>query len=597
MKLNFLTNPNLNLQEKMRFFADYFLFVNKYLGQLPEISFDNPHSLADKILFQLENNIKRSSPYVENYFFQLLEFYKNDFVTKEDSLLKLETQFNSYLNLKVKPEKIVWLENNEDFKKNVNDLKIELENKLFEDNFKYLFSKLMCSHTLKAHKAEIEYCTRILVSQFRLNGHSKNSVDTYINRILSTDKFSFPFPVEIARLEDKSNYHKAVDEFLDSRSFKDQFEGLRNLMILPKFKCGYFIYVLENGWLHDDLDKTLKVIFDKVTFIGPFHSLLKKLRSSVKKEDKENCHKVYGKFFGKKKLLAFVKLNFESLDAAKEIGLSIVAKELEELNLYLKANIALNRDHYLFYEDFDKEIWHSKTSILKTKYSHISSHDIDSAKGNSYEVLRTISSNAKEQILFNERTFIKAYSNHDVSSFWHYVENNFWSLNLNTDEVKRKFTKILLNKVNQISDDFLIDMSNIFTPFSTSPESIGLTEADFLMIYEEVGIKHNMNFDISSYKNNIRNVVLKDLITYHKNFNSPRQKEKWRQYFKSLLTELYEFRNTDMHSGRVNEFSRIKLSSILPSLINKARWALINACRDNPTLSFEELIHHLESNN
>jgi len=56
MKLNFINNPDPNVQEKMRFFADYFLYVNEYLGRLPDIHFDNPYSLLDKIIFQIENN-------------------------------------------------------------------------------------------------------------------------------------------------------------------------------------------------------------------------------------------------------------------------------------------------------------------------------------------------------------------------------------------------------------------------------------------------------------------------------------------------------------------------------------------------------------
>ena len=44
MKLNWLTNPNPNLQAKMRYFADYFLYSNEFLGKLPDLPFDNPIS-------------------------------------------------------------------------------------------------------------------------------------------------------------------------------------------------------------------------------------------------------------------------------------------------------------------------------------------------------------------------------------------------------------------------------------------------------------------------------------------------------------------------------------------------------------------------
>ncbi len=56
MKLNWLTNSDSNLQSKMRYFADYFLVTNDYLGRLPKLPFDNPLSLVNKIIFQIENN-------------------------------------------------------------------------------------------------------------------------------------------------------------------------------------------------------------------------------------------------------------------------------------------------------------------------------------------------------------------------------------------------------------------------------------------------------------------------------------------------------------------------------------------------------------
>ena len=63
MKLSQRTNPDPNTQEKMRFFADYFLFVNEYLGRFPDLPFDNPFSIVDKIRFQMENNLSHAASY------------------------------------------------------------------------------------------------------------------------------------------------------------------------------------------------------------------------------------------------------------------------------------------------------------------------------------------------------------------------------------------------------------------------------------------------------------------------------------------------------------------------------------------------------
>ena len=56
MKLNHIINENKFLEEKMRFFADYFSFTNEFLGKLPQVPFDNELSLVDKTIFQIQNN-------------------------------------------------------------------------------------------------------------------------------------------------------------------------------------------------------------------------------------------------------------------------------------------------------------------------------------------------------------------------------------------------------------------------------------------------------------------------------------------------------------------------------------------------------------
>jgi hypothetical protein len=68
MRLNFLTNSGRNLQDKMRFFSGFFLYANENLGRFPDLPFDNPVSLVNRIIFQLENNIEKCPTYVDKPF-------------------------------------------------------------------------------------------------------------------------------------------------------------------------------------------------------------------------------------------------------------------------------------------------------------------------------------------------------------------------------------------------------------------------------------------------------------------------------------------------------------------------------------------------
>jgi hypothetical protein len=60
-----------------------------------------------------------------------------------------------------------------------------------------------------------------------------------------------------------------------------------------------------------------------------------------------------------------------------------------------------------------------------------------------------------------------------------------------------------------------------------------------------------------------------------------------------LILELQEIRNAELHSGYVNGFSDIKMKELVPYVMYKARWAIINFWEDHKELSFEEVIAHV----
>ena len=93
MKLNYITNGNKNLQEKMRFFGDYFSFANDFFWQLPDIPFDNPLSLVSKAIFQIENNFDYCLSYISSYLSLLFVFHTNSFEIPDQTLVELENQF------------------------------------------------------------------------------------------------------------------------------------------------------------------------------------------------------------------------------------------------------------------------------------------------------------------------------------------------------------------------------------------------------------------------------------------------------------------------------------------------------------------------
>lgn len=590
MKLNYITNENKNLQDKMRYFADYFSFVNEFLGKLPEIPFDNQLSLIDKAAFQIENNFEYCPVYITNYLLQLFTVHNNSFEPPIPLFTKIENQFK---NFKDSNDKKKWLNTNKDFLEDLKLLKLEYEANLFEKNYLALLTHIKCKHPLKKHKKEIEYRTRIVVSLFRLKGHSKESLDTYISRIISNDEYRFPFPPDIIKIQTKEEYKASTKEFLENRDFDKQFEGLKNLFITEHHKSGFFFYAIENCVIDDKIIKDFKVSFEEVTFISPGHKDLKKLRKSIRDYDRKNSGKTFSVFFGKHKMLAYIHMGYESKDSKKEDALRIVSEELLSLNQYFEGNLVVNNLHYLVYDSFDSDLWSATRSIAKVKKTHISQFDFEEFKNNPYEVLRNNTSPAKALILQSEKVFLKAFARDEVEYYWIFIENIFAPLINNNDKIRKAFGKILLKLLDDLKVDFLFKIGNMLTPFSFNYKEENLDLKDLYLIHAEIFTNRNYDFDIYQYKKKVRSVLLKDILEYHKTFKSKENIEMWRNHFASLLLDLYAYRNSLVHSGKINQYSKIKLANVLPKLISRARWLIINSCKQNKSLGYAELIEKL----
>jgi hypothetical protein len=245
---------------------------------------------------------------------------------------------------------------------------------------------------------------------FRLNGHSKDSVDDYIERILARDRFDFPFPIHIYMADDEQSFKKMAEGYLADRDFTRQFEGLKNLMVNPTIRNGYFIFVIENVQLFKDILKTFEVKFNRVTFISPGHDLFKTVKDDIRKRGVTDVadRKVYARFFGPRRLLAFVKLNYENKNDAGKEGYRIALEELAHIERYLGKELVIRKTDYLFIEDFSKTIWHSFISMVKQDVTRIGTAYFESLKENPFELLRSSASRARDELLFNEAVFSKS---------------------------------------------------------------------------------------------------------------------------------------------------------------------------------------------
>lgn len=592
MKLNWLTNPDPNLQEKMRYFADYFLYTNEFLGKLPDLPFDNPISYISKIVFQIENNIERSPHYIDNHFQQLTHFF-SDFLKKHiPAYEEVKNSHTLYTQAETPKKKIKWLKDNPGFKIALKKLESELEASLFSLTFSNLTKFIICGHSLAKHRKGIEFYTQLLVSLFRINNHSKNSVDKYIDRILSSNMYEFPFPLEIYTHSKDESYKNTAQDFINNRDFIKQFEGLQNLMINPQHRKGYFVYVINRTNIRKELAKSFIIKLNRVTFISPDHPQFRELKKSLRAKDREQhrFHKMYPRFFGRHRLLAYIELNYENKKTSSLLGAKLVAEEISLLNGYLETDLQLEPGDFLFTEDFKERGWYANVSFMKGKIEWLDKFKYDRLASSPFVRLKDHGPN--NQLLHNEKVFIKADTTGPVSLFWQYIENLFWSQNIGNDGIRAKFSTILSNETTQFTDWFLLHIGHLFFGMANSEysEELGPDQATLERLSAELGYQQNVKFPIRKYLPQIKHPFLRRVIQFYLTTNSIKYRINWDIYFKSLILELQEIRNAELHSGYVNRFSEIKMRELIPYVMYKARRSIINYWEDHKELSFEEVI-------
>lgn len=595
MHLNFLTNPDKNLQEKMRYFADYFVFTNEFMGTLPDLPFDNPISYTSKIIFQIDNNIKRCPGFIDNHADQLIHFF-GDFLDKHTtSFAEIRKGYSAYTSC-IKPgKKVTWLKDNPDFRTALGNLLAELEQNLFSTTFANLFKFITCKHPLKAHRKGIEFYTQILVSLFRFNNHSKKSVDEYIDRILSASRYNFPFPLEMYTHSKDEAYITKTEEFLSNGDFKKQFDGLQNLMINPMHRKGTFVYAINQVDIIKELQKEFKVKLDRVTFISPLHPQFKELRKALRKKDqeKDRLDKMYPRFFGKRKLLAYVELNYENKKTTSLEGAQVVAEELNMLNGYLETSLELQPGDFLFTEDFKENGWFATISWQKSKREWLDKFKHENLTHTPFSRLQDHGLN--NHLLHNEKVFMKATISGQSSLFWQYIENLFWFQNVPNEGMREKFSNILSREIDVFTNRFLLHIGDMFYGMRISKfsDEFGMDEPTLKLLSSELGYQRNVRFPIAKYYTKLKHPFLKNIIKRYLETKRKKNKQNWKTHFKALILELQELRNAELHSGRVNAYAKTKMKELIPSVMNVARWAVINYWEDNKQLSFEKVIDHL----
>ena len=129
--------------------------------------------------------------------------------------------------------------------------------------------------------------------------------------------------------------------------------------------------------------------------------------------------------------------------------------------------------------------------------------------------------------------------------------------------------------------------------FYNQTEDVGLSKEEVYFLGRELGHKGNTKISLRDYSRKIKNPFLNTVIRIFLESKSAKHNEKWKTYFASMILELQEYRNAKLHSGRINNYSEIKMNELIPGIMTRVRIHLLDRSKKNNKLTFSELIRDL----
>lgn len=540
MKVHHFKHKKQRVQEKANFFADYLSFVAQYIGRLPYLPLDTPLSIIDKINFQLTNNIKRCKSFVLNHLSNF-RFYNERLFEDCSTHLELDQ-----LIFKIIEENRTTEIKNSRFKDVIKAFKNELEDHFVDTLIRQLFTLVNCKHSLNFHKKEIKHLTLNLVAHLLLNG---NSIETI--RKLSNEIFK------------KSS---------NGGTLLDQFNKIKYLQsnILENERT--FIFRINNCYPRKEEERTFAFSYNDVEFISYKHSRIKEIRKEARKEKNVDFNDAF--FKGRNHILGLVKVKFGDKVVASDYAKDKINEELNYLKTIIRSNeIYLLEGGYI---QIDKNDWTDFRGTVKIAPKKV---QLERSKffGLSEYKHKTENIERLKNYIDASSLFYEAQTSRSLNKYWHYLE-------------------ILLpkriaengNEENQIEDIFknVMKSQNVFWRNSICSlilkSSVGILAVKIFktkIVHEEMLINmkisngtKNAFSEMNKLFHELKYESIKDTFRDLKKECRKSNKEKWSNYYKSLITELREYRNSNIHKGKSNIYLETKLKILIPDLINFFRW-------------------------
>jgi hypothetical protein len=569
--INQIIHDNEFVAKKVGFFADYFYFAANTIGQNDFVAIENPLSLIDKIVIQLSQNLHHSPKYIRSYlssvwFAEHPDFFKSSTLNSQLMQMRMD-----YLRLTSEKQQRKWLiQNLTVFSSVLTVIQKELSTTMFDEALKNVVSYTKCPHDIDHHKNDYIWGINCMVTEFILSGHSKKDISNLFDKLLSKDDDLFPFPTDIRTPEKRA-------EFLKSRTFDQQFEGIKNELTKPVLDYT-FVFRGYNITVPHDFEFT----YNRVTFISPNHPKVIGLKST--KFSQRAVEDFFEPKFG---ILACIKAEYRSLDIAKSDAIEILNQEVEFVNHRLEANCHVDPFTALLTLDFSST--EGYTGAFKSSGIKLKAIDKDKLEDNPYVILAPYLPVSKDHFLRCEPLYIKALTTKNPTAFWHYFETLLTPSDYPADKnfpLVQTVSDILLGNAEYHFKKKVV-RPYIMNAFSNStPDFLGVTKE----LWTTVFMRELEEKEVAKLRENVRHPFMNHLLNADHDPFTNDQLMACKRHYEHVLWETKSERNFDTHTGKRNDKASLLVEHTLPRFGTRLRWQIFRSIKENDGKPFHEII-------
>lgn len=576
-RIRTISNPNILIEEKINYFIDKFNHFIQYGNQNLNLELENHSSIIEKTLSILsQNNLENAIPYLDNLLAHEL-FKDTGTFEKYSSYEDAKHYINNYQSNKGGNKKSILRNkkitlNNPNFRESIEFLSKELNEKYPALLIENLNRVILCPASLEEHnhKSILNELARYFVSEAFFTGKNKSEILESINRIFKKDINDFPFPKEV----EESNR----ESFIQENNLLNQLIGFKSLLEEDPIEG----IVLMKAYTICDFPKDFEFEYNGVIFL----SLKSKKIKEIKKQITNSPSRQY--FSGKNNIIVAKKLTWYSTRYIHKRFQNSTNTQLEYVSAILKRKISIDRysNYIILNNDWKFQGIQTWNIDQNTKFPM---DGLKNLKNNPFNILLNSTSKGKEEFLNFEPIFINAHTNGLIYKFWSYLE-----CIIPLDENGKKQVKFLVSKILLLSEEPLIKRRII----ETLDNSFSFLNGGY----------SKLDIDIPEWKEIMEKIKFGEIPEKIRKFNYPFISELIEEYdteldqmyyqkaynfYFSLLTEAYSIRNSDIHSGLIQNKSNIKIGISMPIIVWRLRWMIMDGIMENPTFDLKEVIENL----